>query len=312
MINRLVVCIAGVIMMMTLPGVVPEGAAQTNAGSAGSFLRLGLGARAIGKANTAPTGARDAYGFYYNAAALPMVSGRHFGTAYGFLPLDRVYHYVGFATALPPTAGIGVGWMATGVDDIQGRDFNGEKTRTYAVRQNTFLVGFGNRFSEQIQVGALFKIIRNDLDELSATAVAVDVGVIITPFEWVSLGLMAGNFNGEFSWDTEGVYSQGTTTVNAIPVVGRAGATFRMIRDLEVMVEYERTAKGAVVYRAAAEWHPMDMTAIRAGMADGEPRFGAGLEYGFLAGLDTALDYALAFGRAGEGPSHYFSWSFRF
>ena len=298
-----------VAVVLILPA---EMRSQTNAGYAGSFLRLGLGAKGIARANTAPTGDADAYGFFYNPASLPGVTGYQAGTAFGFLPLDRVYHYLGGTMALPPSAGIGFGWLSTGVNDIQGRNFNGEKTQMYTVRQNTFLIGFGNRFSKYFQVGALFKIMRNDLQELDATGVALDIGAIVRPIPPLSLGVMASNINGEFSWDTEDVYSQGTTRVNKIPIIMRIGATVQVLEGLRTMVEYERSRKGAVVYRGAAEWQPLDIAVLRAGIADTDIRFGGGLEYGFIGDTDTALDYAIAFGRAGEGTSHYFSWSFRF
>jgi len=286
--------------------------AQTNAGYAGSYLRMGLGARGISMANTLPSGSRDVFGFFYNPAVLPTMETRHFGTTYGFLPLDRLYNYIGFAMPLPPTAGIGLGWFSTGVDDIQGRGFSGQKIETYSVRQHTYMVSFGNQFSKQVSTGVLLKLLRNDLQEVTASTVGIDLGVIYSPHPRVKIGAAAQHFNAGFSWDTEDVYSQGSTVVNTFPVIYRAGAQIQVLDDLTVLGEYERSDKGAVVFRGAAEWQPIDLTQVRFGIADREVRFGGGLEYGFIGSLDTALDYAVAFGRAGEGASHYFSWSFQF
>lgn len=289
------------------------GQSQTNAGYAGSFLRMGLGARGIGMANTLPAGSQDVYGFFYNPAALPTLESRHFGTTYGFLPLDRSYNYIGFAMPLPPTAGIGLGWFSTGVDDIQGRDFSGKKIETYSVRQHTYMISFGNRFSKYVSVGALLKIMRNDLQELAATGVGFDIGAVIQPHQRIALAVSAQNFNAKFSWNTEDVYSQGSTVINDFPLIFRIGGQVQVLDNLDLYGEYERSDRGAVVFRGAAEYAPMEMVRIRAGVADGHLRFGGGLEYGFFGPVEnTSMDYAFVPGLVGEGISHYFSWSFQF
>lgn len=286
--------------------------AQTNAGYAGSFLRMGLGARAIGLANTAPTGSDDAYGFFYNPASLPSIQQKQFGISYGFLPLDRIYNYAGFAMPLPPTAGIGIGWLATGVNDIQGRNSSGQKTKMYSARQNSFMLSFANAFSQYVRAGVLLKLVRNDLDEIQSSTVGFDLGVVIEPIPFVEIGLTAQNLNAKMSWDASDVYSQGNTVVNKFPVIYRIGGLFHATATVDLLAEYQRSDKGAVVYRYAASWNPLELASLRIGLADGYLSLGGGLEYDFLAGMDTTLDYAFVPGRVGEGASHYFSWAFQF
>lgn len=292
--------------------IPPDLSGQTNAGYAGSFLRMGLGARGISMANALPSGSNDVYGFFYNPAVLPGLQSRHFGTTYGFLPLDRVYNYVGYAMPLPPTAGIGIGWFSTGVDDIQGRNFSGAKIGTYTTRQHTYMLAFGNQFSERVRAGVLLKIMRNDLDELQSTGVGIDLGVIVRVHPRAELAATVQHLNAKFSWNTEDVYSQGTTVVNRFPLLYRVGGKAQVLSSLNIYGEYERSDKGAVVFRFAGEWKPMEIARVRVGTEDGEIRLGAGLEYGFLGEVETSLDYGLLFGRVGEGASHYFSWAFRF
>ena len=286
--------------------------AQTNAGYAGSYLRIGLGARSIGLANTAPTGSADAYGFFYNPASLPRIQQKHVGLTYGFLPLDRMYNYVGFAMPLPPTAGIGVGWLATGVNDIQGRNSSGQKTTMYSARQNNFFLSFANQFSEYVRGGVTLKLMQNDLDEIKTSTVGFDIGLVVEPIPFVELGLAAQNFNAKMSWDTEDVYSQGNTVVDKFPVIYRIGGLFHATATVDLIAEYERSDQGAVVYRFASRWEPMELASLRIGIADGHLAFGGGLEYDLFSGVDTGLDYAFVAGRVGEGSAHYFSWSFRF
>ncbi len=297
------------VVLLVIPNLL---FAQTNAGYAGSYLRLGIGAKAIGLANTAPVGQSDAYGFYYNPAALPKTQKKSLGLTYGFLPLDRVYNYVGYAMPLQPTAGIGIGWLATGVNDIQGRNSSGQKTDMYTARQNTFMLGFANQFSKYVRAGVLLKLMQNNLDEIKSNTVGFDLGVVIDPIPFVEIGITAQNFNAKFSWDAKDVYSQGNTVVNEVPTIYRIGGVFHATAKLDLLTEYERSDKGAVVYRFATEWNPMPMASLRAGIADGHLSFGGGLRYDLFKSVDTSLNYAFVAGRIGEGSAHYFSWSFQF
>ena len=69
----------------------------SNAGYAGSFMRMGLGARALGMGNTGVACSNNGFASYYNPAALPYLPGRHLSLTYYFLSLDREFHYAGFA-----------------------------------------------------------------------------------------------------------------------------------------------------------------------------------------------------------------------
>ncbi len=88
-----------------LLSIFPENTlyAQDRGGYTGSFLRLGLGARAraLGGAFTAIPG--DGYSVYYNPAGLPDLPGKEVTLSYRNLSLDRTFIYTGVALKIPPT-----------------------------------------------------------------------------------------------------------------------------------------------------------------------------------------------------------------
>jgi len=80
----------------------PVANAGSNAGMAGAFLRMGLGARALALGDVGVAIPGDGYGLYYNPATLPYLKERALLTTYTYLALDRHLNFVGFALPLHP------------------------------------------------------------------------------------------------------------------------------------------------------------------------------------------------------------------
>ena len=71
--------------------------AGENGGYAGSFLRMGLGARSISMGNTGVAFPATAYSTFYNPAAYGSIEDRLVGLSYSFLSLDRHTGYISFS-----------------------------------------------------------------------------------------------------------------------------------------------------------------------------------------------------------------------
>jgi len=137
-------------------------------GYAGAFLRMGLGARpkALGGAYTAV--AEGSYAGYYNPGAFPRNNYKELTLSYSALSLDRNFNYVGLVIPITPRtgsgekplkAGVHLGWINAGVDNIDGRDSNGRHYATFPIqkmrslldspfsRMNWFRLDFVPKFS---------------------------------------------------------------------------------------------------------------------------------------------------------------------
>ena len=124
---------------------------EGDGGYAGAFLRMGFEARtkALGDAFTAvPEGAVAGI---YNPATLPNLNSRQAILSTSFLPLDRNLNYIGFAMPIRPKlksggkaqpleAGLAVGWINAGVDNIDGRDRSGNHTGDLSNSENAFFM----------------------------------------------------------------------------------------------------------------------------------------------------------------------------
>ena len=75
---------------------------QAQLGAAGSFLRLGIGARAKAMGDAYTALAKGIETSYYNPAGLPFLDKKEVVASYRFLSLDRQFTYLGFGVPIRP------------------------------------------------------------------------------------------------------------------------------------------------------------------------------------------------------------------
>ena len=94
----------------------------------GSFLRMGTSARSLAMGSGFTAEIDQGFTSYHNPAGVAFLNKRQLGFSYHALNLDRRLMMSSISTGLPPTAGMGVAWVSSGVDNIQGRSTAGSKT----------------------------------------------------------------------------------------------------------------------------------------------------------------------------------------
>ena len=282
------------------------------AGYAATFLRMDLGGRglALGGAMTAC----DANGtsFYYNPALLPEIKEKTLFFSYRQLSLDRYFRVVSFSHFLKPSGGISIGWISSGVGQITGRDFSGNKTGEIDCSENAFYFSFGVKPAEKVSIGISGKILRAKLYTLGASSFAIDLGIFIRPFKNFSIGLQAKDLNGKYSWDSSSLFERGSKTYDKIP------------RSLNIGVNYSNgnlklnIYGGATFYstygkiiRAGIEKEITDSFVIRSGFFNKSFGTGAGFKVKVFK-KDGFIDYALVSVKNDPSVSHVFSMNISF
>lgn len=205
---------------------------------AGEFLKLGVGARALGMGGAFVSVADDASAIYWNPAGLTFlqrgqVLGMHaeqFGGEVGHDFLSVAYPLQGAGAA---GAGIvGVGWDRVAVDDIEvttdglldygqdgvpdtgdpgegngaydfGEQFDPDK---FVMRSNVnqaFFFTYAREIGSRLSLGGTIKLLRLDLVGTKATGVGAEIGVIYRASRELTLGLLAQDLTTtRISWDT--------------------------------------------------------------------------------------------------------------
>ena len=305
-------------------------AAHGDGGYAGAFLRMGFEARskALGDAFTAvPEGAVAGL---YNPALLPHLKNRQAILSYSFLPLDRNLNYIGIALPIRPkakgvsgsaplNAGISLGWVNAGVNNIDGRDGSGNRTGMLSNSENAFYMSFAISPTPILSFGVSGKVLYNRIPDiaegdgaLTSSGFGIDFGAYLNPYPGLMLGLAVRDNMSKYSWNTDKVYERGTSTIYKFPRVVRLGAAYRIPQQwLLVVADYETSDVQNPRFHFGVELTYQQIGALRFGLDRDKPTFGLGVNINVL-GKRTMLNYAILPGLDTLSPDHMASWAFEF
>ncbi|NOZ75232.1 MAG: PorV/PorQ family protein [FCB group bacterium] len=288
------------------------------AGLSGSFLRMGTSARSIAM-GSAFTAEQD-YGFvaYHNPAGVALLDKRQFSFTYQGLSLDRKFNAANVALRLPPTGGIGLAWIGTGVANIDGRSASGEKTGSLETGEDAFLFSFAQRIQSWLAVGINVKILYQQLpinsDKLAGKGTGVDLGIILYPDSPWKVALMIQDLNSSYQWNTGKIFDRGRVYKESFPTLYRLGSTFTyqdfyFTGDLGYITDHKNTL--GVSVRAGVEYQFRDAYFLRAGFGNGRISGGGGMTYSLLHPDDSHLDYAFVI-EIPAGFAHVVTYSIEF
>lgn len=307
-------------------------------GSAGAFLRLGLGARAkaMGDAFTAFRSGLESS--YYNPAGLPFLENKEVIVSYRLLSLDRQYTFVGFGVPLQPKiagsnkqtldGGFALAWIHAGVGDIDARDSNGRHVDDVGNSENAFIFAFALKPAEQLAVGLSVKIVLNrfpdigiDGQTISANGVGFDFGVLYSPVDWLTLGATIRDVNTKYRWNTDDLFGEdGTETIDHFPKILRTAVAVSppQLPNLTFAIDFEQFYREKHFQNKlddrlhlGVEGSFRENIVLRGGLDDGSFTAGGGYEFDVFGNM-AQLNYA--FISPGDRPEgeHIFTWVFQF
>ncbi len=213
-----------VIVIIAISCLIPSGAAAQNnysiGGLAGSAMRMGFGARGMTMGNSIGAMTNDDGLSYYNPAIVPFQTERTAYVSTGFLPLDRNLNFLSYTQSLKPSGGFSLAIINAGVSKLEGRNSDGLQTETYSTSENEFFFSFGTKIRPNFAIGVSAKILYYSLFEgVKSTTVGFDLGILYELNEEWALGLIVGDINSKYKWDTSTLYGQdGNTTIEHFPL----------------------------------------------------------------------------------------------
>ena len=305
--------------------------AEGNGGFAGSFLRIGLGARALGMGNAQVAGAANGFGMFYNPAGLPRLQNRLFSLSYSFLSLDRRFNYIGISSPLPPFAGISVGWIYSGVTNLRSYNSRGEDTGELSNGLNAVYFSFGVSLIQMIQqsgqlkgarpdlisIGLSVKYLRESIDDHAefnyvGSGLGADLGVMVTPTGNFSFGYQIKDINSKLRSNTNNIFDRGSIRENRFPLVQKAGIWYRTpYKGIALAYDFEWSDAGQEKHHLGAEFSTRGAVG-RVGYDNDHLTLGGGLDFRVYHHVKLLLDYAFVDSAIDEGVSHVFSWQFIF
>lgn len=288
--------------------------ADSNGGYAGAYLRIGLGARHQALGNSAVVESQpDAYSFFYNPALSGLQEKRIFALSHSFMSLDRRFNFIGFSTKIPPGAGMSIGWINSGVDNLNSYDMLGQKSGSIDHAFNAIYFNFARLFAHKFSVGVTIKHVREHLgfgsDKYQASGWGWDFGLAYIVNKNLTIGASLRDVGTKLTANTEKLFEFGGNTVDKFPSILSVGAAYQTpLPWLRLQYAFERTDYKQS-HHLGAEMVYHRLLALRFGFDDSRLTFGAGMRFK-LWKFFSALDYAFVPSVIDEGGSHVFSWQF--
>ena len=292
------------------------------AGYSGSFLRMGTSARSLAMGSGFTAEIDHGFTAYHNPAGVAFLNKRQLGFSYHALNLDRRLMMSSISTGLPPTAGMGVAWVSSGVDNIQGRSTAGSKTQVLSTSEDAIFISFAQRITPWLALGINVKILNHQLpmneSQLAGKGTGFDIGFMVLPEGKLHFAFVIQDLNTNYQWNTGQVFEgEGRVYKESFPTMYRLGTTFTFQRiyftgDIGVVANQDDIL-GATL-RFGGEYRLAENYFIRGGFGNNRFSLGAGLNFTFLKLNDAFFDYAVVIEphSVSQGMIHVFTYAFNF
>jgi hypothetical protein len=312
-------------------------------GTAGSFTRLGFGARGQGMGNALTAVSTGVLSAYYNPALTPFQQGHVLYGSYSMLTLDRRLNEIGYTQPvvirrkgankypedpdLQSISGVSAGWIGAGDAHIQGYDADGSPTGEVGVFENQFMLNFGTRFTPRLAGGINVKFYYSGFSGLGQSVTSagfgMDVGVLYRLTDRIAVALVAQELLTKYKWDTGELYGSehGNATDDPFLRIVRGGAAYTLPDGEGVLdAEVELYGSHAMLARLGAEYWLVPQLALRAGVErvdlggdgiDPRPSFGVTVSQP-LADMLPSVSYAFILEPVAPAPTHVLSFSLSF
>lgn len=279
-------------------------------GQAGAFLRRDVDSRALSFGGAYTSVTDGASSVYWNPAGLNGITNNEFSAMFSTLSLDRQEYFAAYGHSFGWGFSVGAGWYRFGVNNIDGRDNTGQKTKMFDDSENSFMLGLSKEFRltdlGKFSVGLTAKYLNHSLYDNSANGFGVDIGVMTTVLEMVRVGFVVQDISSNLKWNT------GNETSEDVPMTMRLGASiYPKFFPFALSVDLVKVKDSDIVFKFGAGTQIVKYLGLKAGYNGNNPTFGAFLWYP-LAGIVFQLDYAATKDVLQDSYIHHISLALRF
>ena len=222
-------------------------------------------------------------------------------------------------------------WTYAGVSDLYEYNIDGVRGDAISNFTNAITFSFGRRFTPTLSVGATLRYLQQNIANINAYTIGFDLGVHLrfvrdwdlgslrVPMSRVRMGFVVGQLNQKYPWTTGDYWVKhaepGTSTDERFPVIFRSGLAVDVWANRALIaIDGEFNEEQSARLHVGAEVHPVTQLALRGGLENADPTFGAGFELPLDKNKLTRLifDYAFATQPGAIDPEHVLSLGVRF
>lgn len=293
--------------------------------SAGQFLKIGIGARAVAMGGAYVALADEPSALYWNPAGIATFNRIQLYGSYTKWFADIQHQFVGVCIPLGSNniLGFSVNMLSSG-DMEQTTLYQPEGNGVFFSSTDIAMgVTYGMHLTDRLSVGLTGKYILQSYFNESAATFAGDIGVLMnTGYQGISLGMNFSNLGGELQLDGSDLITKGTGRTGTNPVARLATESFSLPLNFRVGIAMEILGKSDNVLITDADNrltltidgnHPNDnketiavgteyvwndLLALRGGyLANSDISsfsYGGGIKWSFGEALGINVDYAYA------------------
>ena len=266
--------------------------------TAGAYLRLGVGARPLGMGGAFTAVANDVYATYWNPAGLVQLQSFQIGSMYTIMTLDRKYSFLSFALPIGNSLALGITGIDYRIGQIERRDETETLLGTFDNAENAFSVSIGISPLKNLYLGGNYKFLLHQLADKRATGYGFDVGVLLRPLKYFSVGMVVQDMNSNLEWNTDSNHE------DHLPLSARGGVALRLLDDRLLVSTDLVKIKGveSTRWHTGVEFWPLGFFATRTGYNDQALTVGATLKISSLQ-----FDYGFATDEIDASQTHRIS-----
>jgi len=170
--------------------------------TAASFLKIGVGSRAVGMGEAYVAMSQDASGLYWNPAGIAQSGGGEIMFLRNNWIADIAVNYMGVIFPLYGVGTVGMSITSLTMDDMKVRtvlepDGTGEE---FTASDLALQLSLARALTDRFSIGFNFKYIQESIWHSKASAMAVDVGTLFrTQFNDMRLGMSISNYGSSMT-----------------------------------------------------------------------------------------------------------------
>jgi hypothetical protein len=287
-----------IVFILLASGRLSPSLGQTAGGAA--FLKIGVGARALGMGGSFAAVADEAGAVYWNPAGLDLFHRTKVEATYSRLSLNRSYDTGALSQPIGKYGSLGLSWIRFGVDKIELRTDDTADPEGYGNdKENAYLASYSKSILGFLSFGVTGKYVTQELLGRRATASGADLGLLLRMTNGWSLGLVTQNIGAKLSWP--GGHKDPLPRVTKLGVANQI-LNGRLLTSCDRISSNQEKSE----IRFGVEGKVSPTWSLRCGYGRGEVSLGTGV----LAPLPwaaTRLDYVFGTDRLGQHPTHRFA-----
>ena len=187
------------LLILTLPGAGYSGDFSKVGTAAAQFLKIGIGARAMGMGETFVAVANDGSSLYWNPSGLTNISSLTVSVSHSQWFAELYHNYAGVAVPLGDNSVIGISVISLSTNEqevttVEQPDGTG---LFYSVNDIAIGLSYARTLTDRFSVGMTAKYVQQDAYNVSANTIALDIGTYLrTGYHNLIIGMCVTNFGG--------------------------------------------------------------------------------------------------------------------